>query len=105
MQTDGNLVLYWPGGASDVFNTGTDGNGGAYLAVQNDGNLVLYTAGNSPLWATGTVETSPCPPPGSAASTVTDSCATLIPAGPASYPAGTTFNSPNGDYQLIMISD
>ena len=64
MQTDGNLVLYEPGGASNLFNTSTQNNPGAYLAVQNDGNLVLYTAGNGLLWTTGTVQTSPCPPPG-----------------------------------------
>jgi hypothetical protein len=63
MQTDGNLVVYEPGGAQDVFNSGTHGNDGAYLAVQNDGNVVVYNSANSSLWATGTDQGPPCPPP------------------------------------------
>ena len=72
MQTDGNLVVYYPGpslydpgsdGPSVAFATNTSGNPGAYLAVQNDGNLVLYGASNTALWATNTVSGAPCPPP------------------------------------------
>ena len=59
MQTDGNLVLY------DTSNqarwaSGTSGQIGAFLEVQNDGNVVIYSAEStteSPdgaLWATGT---------------------------------------------------
>ena len=33
--------------------------GAYFLTLQGDGNLVLYTAGGTPLWATGTVGTSP----------------------------------------------
>jgi hypothetical protein len=78
-QTDGNLVLYGPGGAlwwtgtngtcpgfapmqSDgnfvvydctgqpVWNSGTWGNPGAYLTVQDDSNLVVYASNGQPLW-------------------------------------------------------
>ena len=72
MQTDGNLVVLYPGpslydpgsdGPSVAFQTNTSGNPGAYLAVQNDGNLVLYSASNTVLWATNTVSGTPCPPP------------------------------------------
>jgi hypothetical protein len=53
MQSDGNLVLYAPGG-NPLWSSRTHGNGGAFLAVQDDGNVVVYTAGGRPLWATGT---------------------------------------------------
>ena len=52
MQEDGNLVLYlqgWP-----IWNTGTSGRGGAWVAMQGDGNFVLYSAGGSALWHTHT---------------------------------------------------
>jgi hypothetical protein len=54
MQADGNFVLYnntnFPAWAS-----GTDGNPGARLVMQDDRNLVIYTAGNPrAIWATST---------------------------------------------------
>jgi hypothetical protein len=52
MQTDGNLVLY---GYSHepVWASNTQGNPGAFLAVQDDGNVVIYRP-VIPVWATGT---------------------------------------------------
>ena len=50
MQTDGNLVEYntnW----QPIWDSGTENNPGAYLALQNDGNLVIYSSSGSPLWA------------------------------------------------------
>jgi hypothetical protein len=52
MQDDGNFVLYDQDNAP-VWASNTDGNPGAYLAVQDDGNVVVYQNG-SPLWATNT---------------------------------------------------
>jgi hypothetical protein len=49
-QTDGNVVLYDRLGQA-LWHTGTWGNDGAYLAVQDDCNLVLYSAGGTRLWA------------------------------------------------------
>jgi hypothetical protein len=37
-----------------VWASGTPGNSGAYLQVQNDGNVVIYSASGSVLWSTGT---------------------------------------------------
>jgi hypothetical protein len=76
--TDGNLVLYGPGGAAYAFNTAgypgasavmqgdgnfvvyagstalahtqTGGNAGAYVRVQDDGNIVVYQGGTA-LWS------------------------------------------------------
>ena len=51
MQSDGNFVVYdtnW----NPVWSTGTDGNSGAYAALQTDGNFVIYdSSGTTPLWA------------------------------------------------------
>jgi pimeloyl-ACP methyl ester carboxylesterase len=80
-QSDGNLVLYGPGGVA-LWSTGTgdhgeavfqgDGNFVVYnsashalwssatvgrgdvLVVQNDGNVVIYDVSRSPVWSTGT---------------------------------------------------
>jgi cell wall-associated NlpC family hydrolase len=49
MQTDGNLVLYAPGG-NVRWHTDTDGNPGAFARFQTDGNLVVYSASMQPLW-------------------------------------------------------
>ncbi|MHA7134222.1 NlpC/P60 family protein [Oerskovia turbata] len=49
MQTDGNLVLYAPGG-NVRWQTDTDGNPGAFARFQTDGNLVVYNASQQPLW-------------------------------------------------------
>jgi surface antigen len=48
MQSDGNLVVYTPGG-TPVFATGTAWSG-SQLIIQSDSNVVLYT-GSTPLWA------------------------------------------------------
>jgi hypothetical protein len=52
MQSDGNLVVY--SGIVAVWNSGTEGNPGAFLRMQDDGNLVIYSSNLSKLWATGT---------------------------------------------------
>lgn len=53
MQYDGNMVVYAPGHRA-IWNSGTSGNGGAYLSMQTDGNLVVYSGGGQPLWASNT---------------------------------------------------
>jgi hypothetical protein len=50
MQGDGNLVMY-DGSWNPVWDTGTQGNSGAWFAVQDDGNLVVYTSQGQPLWS------------------------------------------------------
>ena len=52
MQTDGNFVVY-TGANQAVWASGTQGNPGSYVLIQNDGNLVVYK-GNQPLWNSGT---------------------------------------------------
>ena len=50
-QTDGNLVLYGPGGArwsTQVFSTP------GYAEMQLDGNFVVYASNGTPIWASGT---------------------------------------------------
>ncbi len=55
LQRDGNVVLYDPTNTGKVlWASNTDGNPGAFLALQTDGNLVVYSANGRPLWATGT---------------------------------------------------
>ncbi len=39
MQTDGNLVVYGPGGVNWSSGTGV---AGSFLAMQSDGNAVIY---------------------------------------------------------------
>ena len=51
MQTGGNLVLYGP--ANEVrWAAGTDGNAGAWAAIQDDCNLVVCLGGSA-LWSSG----------------------------------------------------
>lgn len=52
MQGDGNFVVYANGRVQ--WSTRTDGNPGAWLAMQTDGNLVIYSAAGRPLWNTRT---------------------------------------------------
>jgi hypothetical protein len=51
-QTDGNLVLYGPGGvprwSTQTFHTP------GYAEMQNDGNFVVYASNGSPIWASQT---------------------------------------------------
>jgi hypothetical protein len=50
-QTDGNLVLYGPGGArwsTQVFSSP------GYAEMQVDGNFVVYASNGTPVWASGT---------------------------------------------------
>jgi hypothetical protein len=51
-QTDGNIVLYGPGG-SVLWSAYTSGTGN-YLIMQSDGNLVQYSACGQALWNSGT---------------------------------------------------
>jgi hypothetical protein len=53
MQGDGNLVLYGANGAP-LWHTSTNGNPGAWLAIQDDCNLVIYGPTNNVLWTSGT---------------------------------------------------
>jgi hypothetical protein len=50
MQWDGNFVTYH-GSHVPVWASGTDGQHGAYLVVQNDGNVVVYSLSGNALWA------------------------------------------------------
>ena len=50
LQPDGNLVAYAPGPRA-VWNSGTWGSGATRLVMQDDGNLVLYRPDGSPVWA------------------------------------------------------
>lgn len=52
MQTDGNFVLYGPGGWT--WQSDTDGSGATRLSLQTDGNLVMYTSANVWKWQTRT---------------------------------------------------
>lgn len=57
MQTDGNLVNYAGNGSvvtGGSLPSNTQGWNGAHARLQNDGNFVVYSAGNTPLWSTGT---------------------------------------------------
>jgi streptogrisin D len=52
-QSDGNLVVYGPAGAS-YWSSGTSGQGATQLRMQTDGNLVIYAAFPNAVWSTGT---------------------------------------------------
>jgi hypothetical protein len=52
MQTDGNFVLYT--GSHALWQSGTAGRGGSFVAMQTDGNLVVYDTASHPLWWSGT---------------------------------------------------
>ena len=52
MQPDGNFVVYDALGVAR-WSTGTAGNRGAYLGIENDCNVVLRGAGGAALWASG----------------------------------------------------
>lgn len=105
MQTSGDFVITNANG-SPAWEAGSSA-AGAFLAVQNDGTLVVWNAaGTNQLWASGQPTGAACSSPSTVTATgPTDSCATLIAASESTYPSGTTFNSPNGRYQLIMTGD
>jgi hypothetical protein len=52
MQGDGNLVLSLEGSGKPVWDSGTAGNPGSFLVIQDDGNLVILKP-NHPIWAIG----------------------------------------------------
>ncbi|WP_244138735.1 MULTISPECIES: protease pro-enzyme activation domain-containing protein [Burkholderia] len=54
MQNDGNLVLYNATSGAAVWNSGTNGNTGAYAVFQTDGNFVIYGTSGKPLWFSST---------------------------------------------------
>jgi hypothetical protein len=53
MQTDGNLVLYAPGGVP-IWSSRTYGHAGAALHVQDDCNVVLSAPSGTVLWSSST---------------------------------------------------
>jgi hypothetical protein len=53
MQSDGNLVVYGPGGRA-LWASNTAGSGANRAVMQGDGNLVLYRANGTPVWASQT---------------------------------------------------
>jgi hypothetical protein len=52
MQSDGNLVIYDQRG-KDVWASGTFGNDGASLAIEDEGCLVISSAKSQVLWQAG----------------------------------------------------
>jgi hypothetical protein len=56
MQTDGNFVVYRPGGVAD-WATGTTGAGNR-IVMQSDGNLVVYSSGGAARWSSNTAPSS-----------------------------------------------
>ncbi|MBC8067622.1 MAG: hypothetical protein IAG13_04750, partial [Deltaproteobacteria bacterium] len=54
LQSDGNIVQYWNGTSTSIWNAGTVGQPANALVMQDDGNLVLYSAAGAPLWHTQT---------------------------------------------------
>lgn len=54
LQGDGNIVQYWNGTSTAIWNAGTVGQPADALIMQDDGNLVLYSAAGTPLWHTQT---------------------------------------------------
>jgi predicted alpha/beta hydrolase family esterase len=53
MQNDGNFVVYASNGAP-AWASQTSGTRGARLVVHNDGNVAVYTSANLMVWSTGT---------------------------------------------------
>jgi hypothetical protein len=53
MQTDGNFVVYASNG-TPIWASQTSGATGARLVVHNDGNVAIYTPANLMVWSTGT---------------------------------------------------
>ena len=97
MQSDGNLVTYQDNQAR--WNSGTQGNPGAYFVVQDDGNLVVYSRDNRPLWSSGfqcdltyTVENRELWD----ANGLDD---------PLSMQSGDVIHSPNGSKRLVLQGD
>jgi hypothetical protein len=52
VQSDGNVVIYGPGGAT--WSTGTFGSAGSYFVLQSDGNVVLYGPAGTVDWSAHT---------------------------------------------------
>ena len=46
--------MVYTSSGTPLWPSGTVGNAGAYLDVQNDGNVVIYSASGAALWASGT---------------------------------------------------
>jgi surface antigen len=90
MQTDGNLVVYAPGGQA-LWSTGTGGgNWNASAVIQTDGNFVVYAPTGRPLWSWRSGRT------GLSGSTLS--------AG-QSLSAGQALWSSDGSYEAIMQTD
>jgi hypothetical protein len=123
MQADGNVVEYWlvDGGVRVVWNSGTNGNPGAYLDMQDDGNLVVYSVGGTSLWASDTAgnpgaileiqNDANLVIYGSSGSALWSTQTGFAMPGPSLGPSltagqtiepGQYLESPNGDYRLFM---
>jgi hypothetical protein len=89
LQGDGNFVIYAQRRAgsplSVLFSTGTPGNAGAFMQMQDDRNLVLYDAASRPLWQSGTSlgRSLPPAPTATAAPAVVCGAAAAVGASPA----------------------
>lgn len=117
MQGDGNLVLYAPGGNAR-WDSGTDGNAGAYAVMQGDGNLVVYTSGGTALWQTQTYGTGAAfaqlqddgnfvvytKAPKAVWQTGTKYYPSRLNAG-GSLTAGQALQSPNGAFKAVLQGD
>ena len=53
LQSDGNLVIYGPGGIA-VWATNTEGRSVVNAIMQSEGNFVIYGPGNAVIWASNT---------------------------------------------------
>jgi D-alanyl-D-alanine carboxypeptidase-like protein len=71
---DGNLVLYNASGTF-IWQSGTGGHPGAWLALQDDGNLVVYDASGKALWWIGVYAPPKAAPAPTAPPVPTDSVA------------------------------
>ncbi|GAA5163958.1 tyrosinase family protein [Ornithinimicrobium tianjinense] len=92
MQGDGNLVIYAPKDRP-VWASGTSGSPGARLVVQDDGNVVIYRANGTAAWSTDTwVITGP------------DASSPDMLAGETLVPGGS-ISSPNGRYRFVYQAD
>ncbi len=53
-QTDGNLVVRRKSDQTALWASGSNGDGGTRLTLQNSGNLALFTSSGTVVWSTGT---------------------------------------------------
>jgi hypothetical protein len=58
-QSDGNFVVYPPGGGTAIWSTGTFTSAGGHFSIQDDGNIVIYNSSSVAVCAR--FGTAPCP--------------------------------------------